>query len=451
MSRPVDLTSILSSKGLVPLSQKIACVWHLSIPGIFAQISSILMQYIDAAMVGSLGAEASASIGLVASTTWLFGGLCMAVSSGFSVQLAQSCGAGDYQKAREIFKQGIVSCLIFSLFLCAIAVFLSFRLPYWLGGSEQIAKNSCLYFLVFALAIPVEQIMFLMNSMLQCSGNMKIPGFLNVLTCLLDVAFNFLFIIQLKMGVFGAALGTLVAEAVTMFLGIFFACVRSEKIGLLKSAPLRFNREYTRAAVKISAPMAFEQAALCGAQVAVTGIVAPLGTIAIAANSFGVTAESLCYMPGYGIGSAATTLVGQSVGAGRKDMARSFARLTVVSGMAVMTFMAVIMYFVCPAVFAFLTPDLAVREIGVKALRIELFAEPLFGASIVAAGALRGAGDTLVPGIMTLASIWGVRITLSLLLAQKYGLSGVWFAMCAELCVRGIVFLVRLLREKWLN
>ena len=253
------------------------------------------------------------------------------------------------------------------------------------------------------------------------------------------------------MGVKGAALGTALSFAVCMVFMLYAVCRRSPVLALHLGGSWQLRKEDMQKALRIGVPMALEQSALCLAQIVSTGIVAPLGTVAIAANSFAITAESLCYMPGYGIEAAATTLVGQAIGAKRKDMARSFAWLTTAAGVVIMTAGGIIMYFICPYVFAFLTPDHAVRQLGVQVLRIELFAEPLFAASIVATGALRGAGDTLVPGLMNLISIWGVRITLASILSKTMGLPGVWIAMAAELSFRGILFLIRLKKEKWLN
>ena len=177
--------------------------------------------------------------------------------------------------------------------------------------------------------------------------------------------------------------------------------------------------------LRISLPMALEHAALCGAQIASTRIIAPLGTISIAANSFAVTAESLCYMPGYGIGNAATTLVGQSVGARRKDLARSFANMSAALGIGVMSAMAIVMYMVCPLVFELLTPDLQVRALAAEVLRIELFAEPLYAASIVASGALRGARDTLIPSLLNPGEHLG-RAHPAVVVARRP--DGVWLA-----------------------
>ena len=109
------------------------------------------------------------------------------------------------------------------------------------------------------------------------------------------------------------------------------------------------------------------------------------------------------------------------------------------------------MYVFCPYVFQFLTPVKEVQELGAHVLRYELLAEPLFAASIVITGALRGAGDTLVPGILNLISMWGVRILLASVLVKTMGLTGVWMAMCIELNVRGILMIIRLARGKWLD
>ena len=203
--------------------------------------------------------------------------------------------------------------------------------------------------------------------------------------------------------------------------------------------------------VKIAVPMSGEHIVLCGAQILSTVIVAPLGTIAIAANSFAIVAESLCYMPGYGIADAATTLVGQSVGAGRKDLALRLANIAVGLGMVVMTAMGVVMYLAAAVMIGVMTPDAEITLLGTEILRIEAFAEPMFAASIVAYGAFVGTGDTLVPSAMNFVSIWAVRLTLAAVLAPHYGLVGVWIAMCVELCFRGVIFLVRLRSKRWLS
>lgn len=448
------------------IKEQLSRVIQLSIPAVLAEISSIAMQYIDAAMVGSMGANASAAIGLVSSTTWLFGGLCIAAATGFSVQVAQLVGAGRDGDACRVLRQAVLCTLTFGLLLSAIGIGISRRLPVWLGGEADVCADASRYFLVYACALPASQIRQMAGSMLQCSGNMRIPSKLNIMMCVLDVVLNSLLIFPSRqvailhmqiwlpgagLGVMGAALGTALSEVVTAAFMLYAACFRSGHLRLERHGNWRLDGNCLKLAVRLAMPMAFEHMILCGAQIAGTRIVAPLGTVSVAANSLAVTAESLCYMPGYGISAAATTLVGQSIGAGKPRLAKCYAGLSVALGASVMACTGCLMFFGAPYMFSILTPDVQIRTLGAKVLRIEAFAEPLFAVSIVAAGALRGAGDTLVPSIMNLASMWGVRITASFLLAPRFGLAGVWTAMCVELCVRGVLFLIRLMRGKWLE
>ena len=450
-----------------PLSfgQQLALTAKLSVPAIVAQLSSILMQYIDASMVGQLGADDSASIGLVSTSLWLFWGICSAMTMGFSVQVAHKVGAKDYAGARKVLRQAVTASLIFSVIVSLIGVAIAFPLPHWLGGSEAICSKSTSYFLIFIAALPFLTMNFLGGGMLRCVGNMKTPGLLYAQMALLDVVFNFLLIFPshhfmigdfaitipgADLGVIGAALGTVIAEVITALLMNYFLMIREPDLRLIgEKGSYRPDSNILRKALKISAPMTVEHAVICGAQIAVTIIVAPLGVVAIAANAFAVTAESLCYMPGYGIADAATTLVGQSHGAGRRDLVRRFGYITVGLGMVVMTLMGVIMWLTAPYMFDLMTPVAAIRDLGTEILRIEAWAEPMFAASIVAYGVFVGVGDTMLPACMNFGSIWLVRLPLAAWLAPTLGLRGVWIAMCVELCFRGLIFLIRLVSGKW--
>ena len=449
------------------LGQQLRLTVGLSIPAIISQISSILMQFIDASMVGSLGAEPSASIGLVSTTTWLFAGLSVACATGFYVQVSHLLGSKDTARARSVLRQSLVMSLIFSLAVCAIGCAVSWPLPRWLGGEEAIRHDASMYFLIFILSLPALQLNMLAGGMLRSSGNMLTPSLLNVLMCLLDVVFNFFLIFPSRtvgfaglefsvpgagLGVTGAAIGTALASFIVAAMLLYSLCVKSQELALVhEKGSFRPTWQCFRNAVGIALPMGCERVIMCGAQIMSTVIIAPLGTVAIAANSFAITVESLCYMPGHGVSNAATTLVGQSIGAGRKDLTWRFAHISVLMGIAVMTVMGIVMYVTAPAMMGIMTPDAAVRDLGAGILRIEAFAEPIYAASIVAYGVFVGVGDTLVPSIMNLGSIWAVRLSLAAVLAPRYGLEGVWLAMCIELCFRGAIFLYRLYRKKWLK
>ena len=423
------------------LKPHIRQVWKLSLPAILAQITHIVMQYIDSAMVGELGAQASAAIGLVASTTWLFNGVTYAVSAGFSVQVAHYIGANRDKEARNVVRHGLISAAVLSCLLCLCGALISNYLPLWLGGEAAIRSDAAAYFLVFALMLPFFQLNGLCASFLQCCGDMVTPSVLNSSMCVLDIIFNAIFIP--KFGVLGAGIGTGLACVAVSAVMFWRCCVHNPRLALHKGEGGCFSGQILKRAFQIGTPVAVQEIAMCGALVVSTRIIAPLGSVAIAAHSFAITAESLCYMPGYGVGSAATTLVGRSMGAGNVRLAKRYGNICTAMGGILMGTTGLLMAVICPLVFLFLTPDPAVQELAAKVLRIGLIAEPLFGVSIAAAGALRGTGDTFVPSLMNLLSIWIVRIGLALVLVSRVGLHGMWIAMAVELCVRGLLMLYR--------
>ncbi len=450
----------------IPLADQSLLVLSMSLPAILAQLTSIAMQYIDAGMVGSLGAHATGAIGLVTSSTWLLGGMCVGVSAGFSVQVAQMVGAGRDRGASDVLRQSRGVLLLLGLLLGAFGMAVSGRLPVWLGGAEDLREDAARYFLIYSASIPFALLRQLGAGMMQCSGDMKTPSILAAAVCLLDVVFNSLLIFPSRvvvlfgqalplpgagLGVSGAALGTALSEVVISLIMLYAVCFRNRKIGLQGGGSWRWQKRTLLTACKIAVPISLDHVFMCSAYVAGTMIVAPLGTVAVAANSLCITAESLCYMPGYGIGHAATALIGQTIGAERRDLTKVFSRVTVALGMLLMGGSAVFMYFFAPTAFGLLTNDATVAQLGVRVLRMELVAEPFYAAAICCAGVFRGAGDTLVASVMNLISMWGVRLSLALVMVPRMGLAGYWTAMAIELFFRGVIFLVRLARGKWMK
>lgn len=432
--------------------EQLRLAWMLGLPAMLAQLGTIVMEYIDAGMVGRLGSDQAASIGLVATSTWIFGGFCFANSSGFSVQVSQLIGSRNFAKARKVMRKGFVSVLIFSIILAVAGLSISPFLPHWLGGNEAICADATAYFAIFCAFLPVMQIAIISCSMLQASGNMKIPSIVEVSACVLDVILNYIFIYMLGLGVKGAAIGTGLATMISHAFALWYLFRKSPELNIFQDSSSWIpDMESLKAAFGISGPMWLQNIISRGAYVASTVIVAPLGTIAIAANSFAITAESFCYMPGYGLSDAVTTLVGQSIGAGRKELARQFAWITTGLAALLMTTAGILMYIFAPQMMGLLTNDSEVIALGVKVLRIEAFAETMYAVSIIAYGSCVGAGDTMVPMLMNFASMWVVRIGLAMILTPAMGLAGYWVAMCIELNVRGLIFLLRIKGKRWMK
>ena len=447
--------------------QQLQLTFTLSLPAIVASVSAIVMQFIDAAMVGQLGADDSASVGLMGTTNWLFEGVLTAFAAGYAVQVAHLLGAKRNADARQVVRQAIVVCLLFSLLLAGIGLILCKPLPVWLGAEAHIRANATIYFGTFMLFVPFFMIDIVASSMLRSSGNMRIPSMLNIMMCVLDVVFNFFLIFPTRqvswightmtvpgagLGVMGAALGTASAGLVISLLMLYYLVFRSNELRLtLDKGSFKPKWDTFKKSVGISTPMGLQHVMMCSASIVITGIVAPLGSIALAANSFGITAESLCYMSGYGIADAATTLIGQSLGAGRKKLTRSFAWISVLSGMVIMGALAVLMYVFATELMGLMSPVPEVVDLGALCLRVEAWAEPLFAAAIIGYGVFVGAGYTIAPCGINLVSMWIVRLGLSAVMVKSMGLYGVWLAMAIELCFRGTVYLLWLTSKRWMK
>ena len=446
----------------IKLSTQLALVLSLSIPAILEQLASTAMSYIDTAMVGSLGYEATAAIGVVASSTWLINGISSAVAIGFSVQVAQLLGAGNEKDARSVLCQAIKFNVYFGLLLATISYVLGIFLPSWLGAEPILHSDASAYFQIFALFLPFSLASALYSSILRCSGNILLPSLMNIGMCIFDVIFNFLLIYPTReiggitvpgagLGVKGASLGTGLAMATTALILLLFTVRGKGVLRLTKDDSWRFKRNTMSNLAKLATPSALERLTLSFAQIVMTGVVASMGAVSVAANYVAVQTEGICYLPAFGIATAATAMVGQSLGAGRKDMAKRFAYLSVLLGFLLVLGTATFLYKEAPLLTGLLTHEEEVIALGSRVLKIVAFSEPLFAVSIIAIGALRGAGDSKGPFYINFITMWGIRVLTVLVYTRQFGVVGVWISMTIELCFRGIIFFARLVKGSWLE
>ena len=461
-----QLSARMRQGGDISLRETAQVALTLSIPSILEQLVVTAMEYIDAAMVGHIGAGATAAIGIVSSSTWLLNGILLGLSTAFSIQIAQYLGADRQADARGVLRQAMLFNLAAGLAAAGFGVGISGHLPGWLGADASLQADASAYFAIWSAALPLTIAMGMYTAMLRATGDALTPSLISVLVCALDVVFNFFLINPTReltlfgrsvtvwgagLEVPGAALGTALSTIIGGALTLGILLLRDGPLCIRKPGSWKITRSCLVNLWRVGAPLAAERAALSSAQVLLVRIVSGLGTVAIAANSLGVSAESLCYMAGDGIQDAAIALIGQAVGAHRKDMAKRFAWLCTAMGVGIMALSGVGLFVFAPALMSIFTADAAVIALGVRVLRIEAFAEPMFGASIVASGAMQGAGDSTACFLLNLFSMWGIRLTLAFLLAPRFGLVGVWGAMCFELCIRGLLFLIRLARGRWLE
>ncbi|MFI3325649.1 MAG: MATE family efflux transporter [Clostridia bacterium] len=464
--KKINFESILKEHENPSLKITLMAVLTIALPAIIEQIMITAVQYIDTAMVGSLGQNATAAVGLTSSTTWLFNGLLSGAAIGFSVQVAQHIGAGRIEKARSVIRQSLTFVLIFGISLATIGFSISFFLPTWLGADVAIISDAGMYFRILSMTIPFNFCVLMLSGIIRCAGDSKTPMLLNLCINILNVCFNFLFINATKtyilfgkeitvwgagLGVAGAALGSGLALFIIsmIYLYVIFHKYKSLRIHFKES--FKIQKDCFKTMLNLGIPVALERTLMCVAQIVITVLITSMGTVAVAANYLAVTAEAISYLPAYGVAAAGTTLVGQAMGAGRKDIALKCGRIVNCFGVAIMVVTGFALFMFAEPLIKIFSSDLEVIALGSEVLKIVAFAEPLFGLAIVITGVLRGAGDTKAPFIICLITMWGVRITLAFLLAPTFGLSAVWIAMSAELVVRGLLFLFRFESKKWMK
>jgi len=447
------------------IGRRLPVLWHLAWPAIIEQIMGTLVSFMDTAMVGALGKNATAAVSINAASIWLINSTLAGIGIGYSVQVANAVGAGDKAKARAVMRQGILAVIVVGLAVLLLMEGLAAFIPRWLGAEPEVYPQAVTYLRIYSLGLPFATVLAIFSAILRCMGDTRTPLLLNTGANVLNVLLNFFLIYETRplwgitmpgagMGVGGAALASALSlcfAAVLMLLKVFLD--KKHPIRCSKEENYRPDRAIIRQAMHLGLPCIGERATVNLGQVCMTWVVAQVGTVALAANQIAVTAEAICYLPAYGIASAATAMVGQAVGAGNKEDARAYGTLSAMLSFVICVGCSVVLFAAAVPLATLFTPDQAVIAETAKVLRIVSFCEPFFALSIVYAAALRGAHDVRVPMFISLATMWGVRVTLAFLLVFVFhwGLEGVWGAMTLELIARGLLCWLRWRQGKWVD
>jgi putative MATE family efflux protein len=441
-------------------------IFLLAWPIILEQIMLSMVQYVDTAMVGSLGAVATAAVSINQPPINLINGLFLACGVGFTAFTARAIGAEDYGYAHRVVCQSVLTVGALGLLTTGLIAVLSAYIPVWMGGGEDILPDAKAYLFIIACSMLFKASSVIFSAITRGAGDTRTPMKVNLMVNAINVVGNFLLIYPTRplhvlgsvftmpgagMGVRGAAIATSLSIA---FGGSFMLWVIFFRSGLMHSGPgrdFRPDRSILKPIFQISLPAAGERMAMSMGQVMVTTIISSLGTVSLAAHHLAITAESICFMPAFGLSSAATTLVGQSLGAKREDLADSLSLLCIKITVIFMSAMGVFLFFMSEILIGLFTNDPEVLRQGALCLKIVAFAQPFFGTAMSIVGVLRGAGDTKGPFIIILISMWAVRIGLAyvLVIVMGLGLWSMWICMLLDFVTRSILFAIRYRAGKW--
>lgn len=445
-------------------NQMVREIAALSWPTIIEQALQTVVQFADTAMVGRIGAQASACVGMTTSMTWLVNSPLFAMGVGVLATIARACGAGDADTAKRAASQSVLMTLALGLALGALTVAISPFLPGWLGAEESLRADGAAYFAIICAPMLFRAGIVIFGSVLRATGDMKTPMTVNVMINVVNVVLNFFLIFETRtvslLGVDvplpGAGLGVLGAAAATAISYVLGGTMMFVKMMRSPSASprglgLHLDRRIMKECVRIGAPVALSRVGACLGQVVFSSQVTRLGTTALAAHSLALTAEQAFYIPGYGMQAAAATMCGNALGARDLKRLKRCARTAVIMASGVMAATGLILFLFPEFMMSLFTKDAQVIELGKSVLRIVAVSEPVFGASIILEGVFDGIGDTRTPLVISIATMWGVRILLTYLCVNvlHLGLSAVWCCMVLDNVTRGALLFARYVRGRW--
>ncbi len=439
-------------------------IMALAWPTMLEQLMQTAVQYIDTAMVGSLGTQATAAVGATSTVSWLVGSTVSAFGVGFLSYIAKACGAQDREAARKSVSQAVLMVLVTGLAFTAITLGLSRQVPVWMQVEESIRDLAARYFFILYLPMLPRAASMIFGTVLRAAGDTKTPMKIGVIVNLINVVLNFLLIYPTRqmsllgftftmpgagMGVIGAA----VASAISFIWGGVHITVKLWKHPMVSPRGQSIRPDWTilRPCLKVALPNMFQRFGTSLGYVAFAAMINSLGEVATAAHTIANTVESAFYIPGYGMQTAAATLAGNAYGAGDNKRMKELARMFIPIEIGLMILSGSALFIAAPALMGIFSTSEEVISLGSTVLRMVAMSEPFYGFSIIIEGMMQGVGKTRLPFIFNILGMWAVRIVGTFICTQVlgFGLVSAWACMIAHNLLLFVLFLLTYLRGGW--
>ena len=417
----------------------------LAIPVILEQILTQLLQYVDTAMVGRLGAQATASVSLTTTVNWLIGNIFAATGIAVVAMVSSAYGAGNREKIGKVTSQAVLYIGVTGSAVTALAVGLSPFIPIWMQADVSIRAQASLYFRIISIPLMFRASSIICASALRAVKNTRTPMVINLVANIVNVVLNYILIYPAGLGVTGAAIATAVSSVISG-LAMFIIMLRNPVLGF-SFRGTRFDRAILKETASIGLPALATSMASCMGHIVFASLVSSMGTTVFAAHSIALSAETMFYLPGYGLRSATSTLIGISVGEDDRDKFRVVERQSMLLTIAMMVFNGILLFIFARPIMAIFSPDEEVIYLGARVLRLIAVSEPLFGLMIVSEGIYYGLGQTKVTFIVETIGSWGIRIVFTVICVHVLhaSLFEVWICMFADNAFRAIAMATPLL------
>lgn len=442
----------------------IAVILSLAWPTMLEQLMQTAVQYIDTAMVGSLGTTATAAVGATTTLGWLIGSTVSALGVGFLSFIARAYGAGDKEAASRSVAQATLVVLTAGTFFTILALSLSGVIPVWMQVDEAIHPLASQYFFILYVPMLPRTASIIFGTVLRAAGDTRTPMKVGILVNLINVVLNFLMIYPTReLTVFGLSftmpgaglgvIGAAAASAVAFTVGGIYITVVLWRHPMVspRGQSFRPDMRILKPCLKTALPNMLQRFGTSLGYVAFAAMINSLGEISTAAHTIANTVESAFYIPGYGMQTAAATLAGNAYGARDEKRMRDLASMFIPLEIALMIVSGAALFFLAPPLMRIFSTNKAVITLGTTVLRMVAVSEPFYGFSIIMEGMMQGIGNTKEPFFYNVLGMWGVRIVGTFLCTQflSLGLVSAWACMIAHNLLIFVLFLICYIRGKW--
>jgi len=442
----------------------IAVIWSLAWPTMIEQAMQTAVQYIDTAMVGSLGTSATAAVGSTSTVNWLISSTISAMSIGFLAYIAKARGAGEDEKAKRAVGQAVLAVIIMGSFFTALSLSLSSFVPVWMQVDESIREIAAQYFFIVYIPMLPRTASIIFGTVLRASGDTKTPMKIGVIMNLTNIILNFLLIYKTRtvsvfgfeftmpgagMGVIGAGIASSIAFTVG---GIMITTVLWKHPFLSpKGQKIAPDAEILRPCLKVAFPNMLQRFGTSLGFVAFASMINSLGEVSTAAHTIANTVESAFYIPGFGMQTAAATLNGNAYGAKDKQRMHDLANMFIPIELCLMVISGASLFALAPMLMDIFSDSAEVITLGSTVLRMVAVSEPFYGFSIIIEGLMQGVGKTKEPFLYNITGMWCIRILGTFVCTQILGLNLVsaWGCMIAHNLFIFVMFLRCFIKGKW--
>ena len=452
--------SVLTKKRWAMLPVIFALAW----PTMFEQLMQTAVQYIDTAMVGSLGTQATAAVGSTATISWLVGSSVSALGIGFLSFISQACGAGDRERVRKLTAQSVLVMVVVGLFFTALTFFLSPMVPMWMQVAEDIQPLASRYFMILYLPMLPRAASIIFGTVLRSAGDTKTPMRVSLVVNLVNVVLNYLLIyptrelqlFSLRFTMPGAGWGVegaAIASAIAFTVGGVMITAALWKHPLLspKGGSLKPDVKILRPCLRVAFPNMLQRFATSLGYVAFAALINSLGEVSAAAHTIANTVESAFYIPAFGMQTAAATLAGNALGANDRDKMREFARMIIFIELVLMLVSGSLLFVFAPDMAGIFSDSAEVILLCSAVLKMVAVSEPFYGVAIIIEGILLGLGNTVLPFVLGVSGMWGIRIV-GTYICTKFlgqGLVAAWGCMIGHNMLLFAAYLVYYSSGRW--